>query len=195
LVLLAPIAGLFALNSVHNQLGHDAASLWLEVEAGGPGPWQLIGRGISWLPALVGPAIPAAIAIAWRSGGWSTAPVAVGLALACAGIPLGVGAIVSTITPIAIPDANPFANREANTGRGCIAGFVALLAMTVDFALALPVIIAISIAYQHSVAAAAAALVPVALYSALLWWAGIALARRRIRGREPELLLAVAQPR
>lgn len=195
LVLLAPIAGLFALNSVHNQLGHDAASLWLEVESGGPNRWQLLGRGISWLPALVGPAVPAAIAIAWRSGGWSTAPVAIGLALACAGIPLGVGAIVSTLTPIAIPDANPFANREANTGKGCIAGLVALMAMTVDFVLALPVIVAVALAYQRSVAAAALALVPIALYATLVWWAGIALAVRRIRGHEPELLLAVAQPR
>jgi hypothetical protein len=103
MVLLAPAAAFFAISAIDNQLGYDSASLWLEVACAAPRRAQILARGASWLPALVVPSIPAAILLAARSGGWRYVPVAVLLAALASGVPLGVGAVVSTIAPIPIP--------------------------------------------------------------------------------------------
>jgi ABC-2 type transport system permease protein len=191
-VLLAPLGGFFAVSAVNNQLGHDGASLWLEVTAGGPRRAELLGRGISWLPALVGPSIPVAIVVGAISGGWSYVPLGIALAIAVAGVPLGVGSYMSVVAPIIVPDdSNPFTNRNANTGQGCLVGFVALIALVLDAFLLVPVAVAVVVAADH-LPALALTIAGIALYAAGVWAAGSTLAIRRLRGREPELLVALS---
>jgi ABC-2 type transport system permease protein len=192
-VLLAPLGGFFAVSSINNQLGHDGASVWLEVVAGGPRRAELVGRSVSWLPALVAPSACVAIALGVVSGGWSLVPFAVLLAAAIAGVPLGVGTFMSVLAPIVVPDdSNPFTNRNANTGQGCLAGVVALAALLLDALLLLPVVVAVVLAADAGLPALALTIVPIALYAVAVWAAGATLAARRLRGREPELLVALS---
>jgi hypothetical protein len=195
-VLAAPAAAVFGLNNCNNQLGFDGASLWIEVVAGGPRRAQFIGRALSWFPAIVLPSVPAAVLLAALSGGWVYVPFAIVLALAVAGIPSGVGAVMSVVAPIAVPDSgNPFANRQANTGRGCIVGLVSIGALLTDAALLIPVIVVLVLANQRGLPYLGASLVPIALWSFAVWMVGVTLATRRVRGREPELLEALAARR
>jgi ABC-2 type transport system permease protein len=195
-VLLAPAAALFTLSMVNNQLGYDSSSLWLEVAAGGPRRAHLVGRSIGWLPALVAPALPAAVVLAWRSGGWAYLPAALALAVAASGVPLGVGALVSVYAPFRVPDTgSPFANRNANTGQGCVVGLVAFVAMLVDALFLVPVAVAVVVLHGDGPVALAAAIGAGALWSLGVWWVALGLAARRVAGREPELLVALAPTR
>jgi ABC-2 type transport system permease protein len=192
-VLIAPAAAVFGLNVCNNVFGYDSPSLWIEVIAGGPRRAQFVGRDISWFPAIVLPSVPSALLIASVSHGWKYVPIAIGLAIAIAGVPLGVGAVVSALVPFPVPDTgNPFANRYANTGRGCIVGLISIGALLTDIVLLLPAIIAVVLANEHSMAALAIILVPIALWSIGIWTAGVSLGVRRVRGREPELLAALS---
>jgi ABC-2 type transport system permease protein len=120
-------------------------------------------------------------------------PIAIGLAVAIAGVPLGVGAVMSTLMPFPVPDTgNPFANRYANTGRGCLVGLMSIGALLTDIVLLLPAIIAIVIAKAHGLPALVVTLLPVAVWSIAIWAAGVTIGARRVRGREPELLAALS---
>jgi ABC-2 type transport system permease protein len=191
-VLAAPAAGFFAVSSVNNQLGHDGASLWLEVVAGGPRRESFVGRAVSWLPALVVPAVVAAVVLAALSGGWRYVPFAIALAVATAGVPLGVGSVISSIAPIAVPDdANPFTNRNANTGQGCLVGFAAIGALCTNALLLTPVIVAVVMQHDH-LAKLTVVVAISALYGLAIWTAGVAVALRRVHGHEPELVTVLA---
>jgi ABC-2 type transport system permease protein len=191
-VLATPAAGFFAVSSINNQLGHDGASLWLEVVAGGPRRASFVGRAVSWLPALVVPTVPAAIVLATLSDGWRFVPFAIALSVAVAGVPLGVGAVLSTIAPIAVADdANPFTNRSANTGQGCLVGLAALGALLTNALLLTPVIVAVVVEHDDLLRLALVVAVT-AVYGASVWAAGVTLAVRRVRGREPELVTILA---
>jgi ABC-2 type transport system permease protein len=191
-VLAAPAAGFFAVSSINNQLGHDGASLWLEVVAGGPRRESFVGRAVSWLPAMIVPAIVAAVVLAALSGGWRFVPFAIALAFATAGVPLGVGSVISSIAPIAVPDdANPFTNRSANTGQGCLVGLAAIGALLTNALLLTPVIVAVVMQHDHLTKLAVAVAIA-AVYGFVVWNAGVAVALRRVRGREPELVSVLA---
>jgi ABC-2 type transport system permease protein len=191
-VLAAPAAGFFAVSSINNQLGHDGASLWLEVVAGGPRRESFVGRAVSWLPALIVPAVVAAVVLAALSGGWRFVPFAILLAVATAGVPLGVGSVISSIAPIAVPDdANPFTNRNANTGQGCLVGFAAIGALLTNALLLTPVVVAVVMQHDH-LAKLAVVVALSAVYGFLVWNAGVAIALRRVRGRTPELVTVLA---
>jgi hypothetical protein len=191
-VLAAPLAGFFAVSAVNNQLGHDGASLWIEIVAGGPRPAGFVGREVSWIPAIVLPCVPAAVILAALSGGWRYLPFAIALSFAVAGIPLGVGASIAVFAPIAIADdANPFTNRSANTGQGCVVGLMAVVALLVDGLLLAPVIAAVAATHDH-LGGLAVVIAATACYAGLVWAAGVALATRRVRGREPELWAALS---
>jgi hypothetical protein len=137
--------------------------------------------------------VPAALVLAWRSGGWTYVPVAIVLAVAIAGVPLGVGACCSVLAPFRVPDTgSPFANRNANTGQGCVVGLVAMVATACDALLLAPAAIAVVVAHDRGPVALAAAVTGAALWSWGCWWIAIAVAARRVRGREPELLVALA---
>jgi hypothetical protein len=163
------------------------------VVAGGPRHAELVGRGVSWLPALVVPSTCVAVVLGAVTGAWSWVPFAIGLAIAIAGVPLGVGTLMSVFAPIVVPDdSNPFTNRNANTGQGCLAGIVALIALLLDALLLAPVVVVVVLAARAGLPALGAALVPIALYAVGAWAAGATLAGRRLRGREPELLVALS---
>jgi hypothetical protein len=148
------------------------------------------------LPALVLPSIPVSCILAAQSGGWRYVPFAIGLAVAGSGLPLGVGSFTSVLAPILVPDdVNPFLNRQANTGRGCVVGIVAMFALFTEAVLGLPIVIAVVVANQHSLAALGVALAAIALYSGAIWAIGVTLATHRLRGREAELISALSPNR
>jgi ABC-2 type transport system permease protein len=193
IVLVAPLSGLFALSAANNQLGHDGASLWLEVVCGGPRRAEFVARELSWLPALVFPTVPAALLLAAISGGWRYVPFAIGLAFAACGVPFGVGAVLSVFAPILVPDdVNPFLNRQANTGRGCIVGLASLAALTSDALLLLPVTITVVVAHRRGLLALGVVLPAIAVYTFAIWFAAVTFAARRARKRQPELIAAMS---
>jgi hypothetical protein len=52
-------------------------------------------------------------------------------------------------------------------------------------------VVAVIATYRAGAGWLVVALVPVLAYGALVWQGGVALAARRVRGREPELLVAL----
>jgi len=195
LVLIAPLAGLlFSLSAIDNQLGYDSAPLWMEVSAGGPRRALLLGRSAGWLPLVALPALPTALVVASFTGGWRYVPVAVALAIAGAGVPLGVGTVISMRAPFPVPDTGkPFSNPYANTGRGCAVGLLVLVALAVNALLLAPAAILVVAAERISLPWLYATVVPVALWSIAIWWIGATAAARFVRGREPELLAALVE--
>jgi ABC-2 type transport system permease protein len=195
MVLVAPLAGLlFSLSAIDNQLGYDSAPLWMEVAAGGPRRAELLGRSASWLPLVAAPALPTAVVIAALTGGWRYVPVAIVLAVVGAGVPLGVGVMISVRAPFPIPDTGkPFSNPYANTGRGCAVGLLVLAALVIDSVLLVPAVVLVIAALRVSYLWLCGAVVPVALWSIAIWWIGANQAARYVRGREPELLAALVE--
>ena len=102
---------------------------------------------------------------------------------------------MSVIAPFRVPEGgSPFANRNANTGQGCMVGLVAMVATACDAVLLVPVVIAVVLLHD-SPAALAVALGAAAAWSWAIWWVAVTLAACHVRGREPELLVALAPTR
>ena len=186
---LAPLAGLAATN----QVGADGPALWTNVAAGNDPRADLVGKNLA--EALVALAVVAAAAtgLAAATGGWAYAPAAVALGAGALGSALGVANVVSVRAPQPVPDA---ANLWGGaSGQGCAAGLVQLVAMAVQGALVVPLVVAVGAAlalWPPALALVATAALP---YGFVLWRTGLRLAVDWAWWRQPELLEAVASGR
>ncbi len=139
-VAAAPIALLFGIAISHNLLGLDASSLWIELGTGVRLRHLLLGRALAAAPTLVTPVwVAALLTVAARRDATALAPT-LALSVAAAGVPLGVGALISVLVPFPVPDdSSPFGNHSAMTGRGCLIGLVHAFGLTVSAVLLSPV--------------------------------------------------------
>jgi ABC-2 type transport system permease protein len=139
-VAAAPIALLFGIAISHNLLGLDASSLWLELGTGIRLRHLLLGRALAAAPTLVTPVLVAALlTVAVRRDATALVPT-LALSGAAAGVPLGVGALISVVVPFPVPDdSSPFGNHSAMTGRGCLVGLVHAFGLCVSAVLLSPV--------------------------------------------------------
>lgn len=190
-VLGAPIAVLFGVHATNNLLGTDAASLWIDQGAGITLRQQLIARGVAATPNLIVPTVLAAGVLALLNGGVRAFVLIVVLSLTCWGLPLGIGSVVSVIAPFSQPDVgNPHANRRASAGRGGLVSVMAVVGICSLGVSALPVMAVVGIAWStpSMPALMVVAVALSALWSLLVWRAGLWLGLRVVRGREFDLL-------
>lgn len=124
-VAIAPIALLFGIAISHNLLGLDASSLWIELGTGVRLRHLLLGRALAAAPTLVVPVwLSAALTVA-VTGVARGAAATLALSVVAAGVPLGVGALISVLVPFPVADdSSPIGNQSAMTGRGCLVGIV-----------------------------------------------------------------------
>lgn len=127
--------------------------------------------------------------------GWSYVPAVGPIAAGLLGVTLGVGAVASVTTPTPLPEissGNPWAG--AAPGQGCVTALAAFALFLVSGVVSLPVVAG---AYAGA-RVGAVVLVPVCVFAPVYGWfawrVGLGLARRRVAGRIPELLLALSPP-
>ena len=139
-VAAAPIALLFGIAISHNLLGLDASSLWMELGTGVRLRHLLLGRALAASPTLVAPVwVAALLTVAVRGDATALVPT-LALAVLAAGVPLGVGALISVVVPFPVADdSSPFGNQSAMTGRGCLVGLVHAVGLIIATVLLSPV--------------------------------------------------------
>lgn len=136
----APIALLFGVALSHNLLGLDASSLWIELGSGVRLRHLLLGRALAAGPTLVVPVwFAALLTAAVRSDSRALVPT-LALSVVAAGVPLGVGALISVLVPFPVADdSSPFGNQSAMTGRGCLVAVVHGIGLSISIVLLSPV--------------------------------------------------------
>ena len=176
-----------------NQIGVDGRAYWMNVSAGNDPRSDLLGKNIAaalWTMTLI---TLAAGGLAVVSGGWTWVPLAVALSAGVLGVQLGVGNIMSVRVPTPMPESNtnPWAQ---NTGQGCAAGLLGLVALGVEALLLVPVaglvLLGLTVWPPALVIAAPAAVG----YGWLIWRAGLNYASRWVWWRLPELLETLTPP-
>jgi ABC-2 type transport system permease protein len=191
-VLFAAVSSGIVVFATMNQFGVDGRALWFDLLSGVSTRTLLVGKNIATV-ILAAPVVAvAALVLAGVTHGWAYVPAAVlvGTAVVCVG--LGVADIVSVLAPVPVPEGpNPFATKD--NGRGCVTGLLLFAAMTVLVVLVAPMAVLL-LAFRDRAAVCFAVGLTALPYGFALWWAGLALADRRLRGREPELL-ALVDPR
>ena len=139
-VAVAPIALLFGIAISHNLLGLDASSLWIELGSGIRLRHLLLGRALAAAPTLVAPVwVAALLTVVVRNDATALVPT-LALSVVAAGVPLGVGALVSVLVPFPVADdSSPFGNQSAMTGRGCLVVVVHSVGLIISAILLSPV--------------------------------------------------------
>ena len=139
-VAAAPIALLFGIAISHTLLGLDASSLWIELGTGIRLRHLLLGRALAASPTLVAPVwVAALLTVSVRGDATALVPT-LALSVLAAGVPLGVGALISVLVPFPVADdSSPFGNQSAMTGRGCLIGLVHAVGLVISAILLSPV--------------------------------------------------------
>ena len=188
-VLGAPIGILFGIGVTNNLLGAEGPALWIELMSGATVRRLLIGRGLAAVPNLVLPQIVPAVVLGVLSHGWTNLWMITALAFGTWGLPLGVGTVISVIAPFPQPEtSNPFSNRRVAPGEGCLIGVVAFIGLGALAVVAAPVVIGVLSQRSGDTAHRLLAVAGATVWSLLVWQVGLAIAERRTRGRENELM-------
>ena len=178
-----------------NHLGQDGPAFSSHVITGTPAQDYVTGKAYGTIALLFPFVVITAAGLAALSGGWVYIPLTLLLALAFALVQQGVGAVVSVKVPQPLPQAGGNIWRTSNTGQGCVAGLVGVLALGAELLFAAPFAVLMVLGLDGR--AWLLALTPaVALLAAWgVWILGRDIAASQIRDREPELLDLLAPRR
>ncbi|MDQ3305557.1 MAG: hypothetical protein M3535_06170 [Actinomycetota bacterium] len=184
---LAAWVGLGAIN----QYGIEAGAYWMNVVSGVDVEDHLVGKNLGFALWTLAVVTPLALALAVVTGGWLWVLPAVLISAGVLGVALGVGNVVSARAPQPMPasSSNLFA---ANSGQGCTAGLLQLLAITAQAVLLAPVVLGVGAAlawWPPGIVVVAALSV---LWGYGCWRFGLAQAVRWLAPRQPELLDALS---
>lgn len=178
-VYVAGFAMLFGLGVSNNLLGGEAASLWLELTSGVPIRTLLLARSVASLPYLLLPVVSGAGLIAAVGGDWERFGIVGALAFSCWGIPLGVGAVISVLTPFPQTDGSPFSNQRPAVGQGCLVTFMGFFSLCVVAALFVPIVVALSANSEDLKLIRILIIAFAGVYSCVIWQVGLTIATRR----------------
>ncbi len=136
IVLLSPLAMVFALQYSANQTGVDPAAFWVEVVAGPPPAARWAGRQALGAFSVFAPVVITGLVLAAISGGWTQFAIMIVTMVAATPAMVGLGSAMSPPFTTPVPDnGNPFGNRQSMQGTGCVAGLVGIAYMVVVAAL------------------------------------------------------------
>jgi ABC-2 type transport system permease protein len=168
-----------------NQFGQDGKTLWGYAVAPLSMGSVLRGKNLAVAPVVLPAALIGSVVGAAIGGSWETLPGGIVASLAGFLLWLGVGNVLSIYAGYPLPEGATFGKRTYN-GRQAILGLVGLIAAGLLFIPALAAVV-IAIIRGGPAFGLVGALVA-ALYGAMIWRFGSALAERSLRRRLPELV-------
>ena len=178
-----------------NQLGVDGRAYWMNVSAGNDPYDDLLGKNVAAALVTAAMLVFGAVALAAVAGGsaFLWLPLALALSAGVVGVQLGVGDVVSVRVPTPMPESptNPWGQ---NTGQGCAAGFVGMLALGVEGLLLLPLAVLVAVGLGPWPPALVIAAPAAVVYGWLIWRTGLRIATRWLWWRLPELLETLTPP-
>ncbi len=191
LVFLTCFTGWMLASPAANLFGYDGSARWQLLSGGVDSGTDLRGRNLMLAATAAMAILCCAIALASLSGGWALLPGALAIGGASFAIGLSSGNITSAFCPYPVPDnpSNPLASgRPSNMG--LLVG-LGMLTFGLQFLLCAPLVVLAVLSTTNPWWQAALILIALGLgYGS--WRLSITLAGNRLRGREPELLAAVA---
>lgn len=194
LVMIGGLLHFAVLFDGNNAYGMDGPAIWTEVASGADATVLTRGKLLASLVVMAVPAAVVPVVLAVLTGGWEWLPAAWLIAAGSLGASAGVAVVGATLAPVALPDSpNPLA--AGDTGQGCVAGLMLAAGTLVLAVVTAPVAIVVGLASNRGPGVAAAASLLAVVVGALTLWAGDALARWRLAGREAELVQLVTHAR
>lgn len=175
---------------VTNQLGMDGRAWWVHEASGADWDSDLRGKNLGLALTSLPITAVTAIALAALSDGWSQLVPVLLLAGAICEVQLAIGNVVSVGAPWAVPESrsNAFAS---NTGQGCFASLLMLVALAGLGVLSIPGVVAVMLV--HSVAGRVVIGAAGVVYGYGLWRLGCSVAVRMGNRRGPEVLATLGQ--
>ncbi|MGH2719594.1 MAG: hypothetical protein ACRDJU_13590 [Actinomycetota bacterium] len=187
-VLLAAGAALvFGLQAL-NQFGSDGAAFWIDVASGRDPAVDFLGKNLASAILGLSVALVAGVLLAAVTGGWVYLPAAIVIGGGVAGVALGVANQVSVLAPFPLPDAAT----NLWAGPGCLTALGGFLAMAIILALLVPVGVGVAVSLHVWPGGFPVVCAASALYGWALWRLGLAMATRRLRARELDVLAIVS---
>lgn len=187
------VAGLLGL-LMYNQFGQDSSAFWIVAASIGDrrdAYVELRARAL----AIVLIAVPFTVVVVTASAAvldeWSRLPDALGMALAVAGVLIGIGAMSSVIFPYSIPQDSGFRNVAA--GQGALAYVSFFAGMVVGSIICAP-LIALMVVLHSNNSGLLWVLLPLGiLYGTAVAYGGLRWSARLTADRLPEILAAVSK--
>jgi len=175
---------------VNNQLGMDGRAWWVHEASGADWARDILGKNISVAVTSLPLVAITAVILAALGDGWSQLLPVLLLAVSLCAVQLAIGNVTSIRAPWAVPASrsNAFAT---NTGQGCFAGLVGLLALVALGVLSLPGVVAI-LSISSTTGRTLVGVVSLA-YGYGLWRLGTRIAVRDANRRGPELLARLSE--
>ena len=190
LVYVALLAIALGGGRANNELGMDGRAWWVHEASGADWTSDLQGKNLSLAITSLPLVAVIAVVLAALSGGWTQVVPVLLLAAAICEVQLAIGNVVSIRAPWAVPESrsNAFAS---NTGQGCFASLILILALLALGVLSVPGIIAVVVV--HSAVGRTFIGVGCLAYGYGLWRLGTSLAVRSGNRRGPEILERLSQ--
>jgi ABC-2 type transport system permease protein len=138
-VLIAAAPAYFIGITTINFYGYDGAAHWTNVAAGDNARADLVGKNVARVIVMT-PLVVAAVAVlAWRAGSVTYVGPAIALAIAAAGIAMGIGNVVSVRSPYPMPQSTSNVFSSGNTGRGLALALPVFASMAVGVVVVGPI--------------------------------------------------------
>lgn len=125
-----------------NQLGLDGRAWAMNEAAGSDLAADLDGKALATALVQLPLVLVVAVILAIPSHGWSAVVPSVLLALALAGVQLGLGNITSVLVPFPMPASATSVWGTSTPGMGCLSGLVSLAAVAVMAVISAPFVVA-----------------------------------------------------
>jgi hypothetical protein len=187
IVLLAAVPAFILGTQSTNQFGFDGPAHWVSLATGDDPRPELVGKNLARLLVAVPAFALALLGLSIRAGSSEFLLPTIGLGAAAFGIALGSGNWFSVTSPVPQPDSRSNVFSAGNTGQGLAAAGPALGVLFGGALVVAPLVLAVFAAGHSAPALRVLAVLGVGLGVAA-WRVGVAVAVRRVRDRQPELL-------
>lgn len=187
------VAGLLGM-LMYNQFGQDSSAFWIvasTISERRDAYVELRARAIAITLITVPFTLIVVTASAAVLDDWASLPDALGLALAVAGVLIGIGALSSVLWPYSIPQDSGF--RNVVPGQGALAYLSLIAGMLASAALCAPLIVLTVMLHLNDTGLEWMVLPLGILYGLAVAYGGLRWSARLAEGRLPEILSAVSK--
>ncbi|WP_372454238.1 transporter [Streptomyces tardus] len=187
------VAGMMGL-LMYNQFGQDTSAFWMvaaTISDRRDAYVELRARSLAIALITVPFTVVVVVVSAARLDDWGRLAPALGIALAVAGVLVGLGAVSSAYHPYSIPQDSGY--RNVAPGQGALAYLSFLLGAVVGALLCLPLIVLLAVLSDGGAAATWVLLPLGVVYGTAVAYGGLRVAAARTADRLPEILSAVSK--
>jgi ABC-2 type transport system permease protein len=177
--------------SATNQFGFDASAYWTNVAAGSGARPDLLGKNIARAFVSLGLICVIVVGLASLTNGWDYLVPTMCVSAFAFAVVTGMANMTSVTAPVPMPESTTNVFSSGGLGRGTAAVGPSLLVLVVGGAIVGPFAAAIVLVPKKPIDLGVVSAIALAV-GAAAWWGGLALAVKRLTGREPELLEALS---